>query len=155
MFGRQKKSELSLNFERSPIWEVDATEDAGKYLRSLRQLEISDVVAYFEGTTEREIEHFLELHKAANPEPIAVGTIWPIPTKYHMPLDSDLLAELAQLVDHLKSYFCTHTHIYVPGRVILQWHDAFGTDAMYLGAIAENRVAEFASAIGVSYRREK
>jgi len=43
-------------------------------------------------------------------------------------------------------YFCTHCHVYHNGAVLLEWHDAFIDDPMYVSrAVSEDVVRDFAN----------
>lgn len=86
----------------------------------------------------------------ASPLKVAFGTIWPKPDFYHLPLQSELLEEAADLVDRRGiSLPSIHLHVHDGERVLLEWHDAFCDDPMYVAtSFPRERVEEFARAIG-------
>jgi hypothetical protein len=57
---------------------------------------------------------------------------------------------LAAFLDEAPTgYFCTHCHVYRNGVILLEWHDAFMDDPMYVSrAISEDGVREFANRLG-------
>ncbi len=120
-------------------------------LRSLPILFPTDAFVYFEGTTENRFAAWLVAHAIPAPLKIAYGTIWPKPDCYHLPLQSDLLTEAADFVDRDGiSLPSIHIHVHDGKRVLLEWHDAFCDDPMYVAsAVPRDRVDEFARALGV------
>jgi len=82
---------------------------------------------YCEGTTDRTVQRWLKRH-ALEPAPakVAAGTLLPTPDYYHVPLQPDLMHELAAIVDaEAIALPCLHVHVYREQRVLLEWHDAF------------------------------
>ncbi len=153
LLGYATKQEVAgASLGRGERWVVAPTRDAAALLRSLSILFPADAFAYFEGTTEEHFAAWLAAHSVASPLKVAYGTIWPKPDFYHLPLRSELLNEAADLVDRNGiSLPAVHFHVHNGERVLLEWHDAFCSDPMYLAAsLARDRVEEFARAIGAS-----
>ena len=130
---------------------VPPTRDGTVFLRNLPILFDSNTFVYFEGTTERRFEQWLEEHAVQVQLKIAVGTIWPKSDFYHVPIEPSLLEEAAGLVEqHGIAYPAIHVHVHDTQRVLLEWHDAFSDDPMYVhSTLPMERVDTFARAIGV------
>jgi hypothetical protein len=87
----------------------------------------------------------------------AISTIWPRPHSFHLPASAENLGQLAALAEKCAAMeIAIHLHVYAEGGVLLEWYDAFGRDPFYLsGAISEERVRAFSSALGLSCERTK
>ena len=79
-----------------------------------------------------------------------MGTIWPRPNVFHLSLTAEVMQALTAFLEvHPAGYFCTHCHVYSDGRMLLQWHDAFGSDPMYISRVLEgDHVRDFAAKLG-------
>ena len=118
-----------IRLESSRFWKVTSVRDAEVFLKSLPLLMPEGSVLYLEDLLESEVRDFVEARPAPNPVKVALGTIWPRPHWYHMPLTQKNVTELAELVDeHSVALLCIHIHAYHEGKVLLEWHDAFGKD---------------------------
>ena len=111
---------------------------------------------YFEDTGESHVADYLERVSIPAQAQVAVGTIWPRPDCYHVPFTAATAEAFAQFLEQRPAgYVCTHCHVYHNGVVLLQWHDAFISDPMYLSReISPEKVAEFAARLGSSFRIE-
>jgi hypothetical protein len=150
LLGYATKGDLAGASLQGERWVIPSTEDGGVFLRSLPILFAADSLAYFEGIEEESFKDWLASHAIAPPLKIAMGTIWPKPDFYHVPLRPALMEEAAGLVDRkgivLPSF---HFHVHDGERVLLEWHDAFSDDPMYVSAsIHGGAVEAFARAIG-------
>jgi hypothetical protein len=45
-----------------------------------------------------------------------------------------------------------HFHVYRAGKVLLEWHDAFGQPMLLAGSIPEKKVKSFVDALNMSYK---
>lgn len=154
LLGAAPKSEWGgLRLDKPEVWEVSPTQDRARFLRALPTLFRRPCVLYLEGTTEIGVEQLLTAHAIKDPEQIAIGTIWPRPKRFHVPCTAEFLQTLAQqLESEADPYLCTHLHAYAPGRVQLEWHDAFGSDPMRVSReIEEAAVSAFAQALQTGY----
>jgi len=131
-------------------WRVSPTKDVERFVRALPLVPPEGSVAYFEGTGESHVADYLRRLAIAPQVQVAVGTIWPRPDYYHVPVSRESMEGLAAFLDESPTgYFCTHCHVYRNGVVLLEWHDAFMDDPMYVSRIiGEDVVREFASRIG-------
>lgn len=132
-------------------WVIPATRDAARVLRSLPILFPADAFVYFEGTTDGAFSEWLATHSVPPPLKVAYGTIWPKPDFYHVPLRSELLEEAANVVERRRiEHPSIHLHVHDGARVLLEWHDAFSDDPMYVaGGVPREPVEEFARVLGV------
>jgi hypothetical protein len=146
-----KEDLAGVRLETRERWIVPPTRDVVRFLRSLPILFPASAFVYFEGTTERELTTWLEAHSIAPPLKIALGTIWPKPNFHHLPLRLELLDEVVGLIERnrigIPSY---HLHVHDGARVVLEWHDAFCNDPLYVAtSVPRERVEEFARVLGV------
>ena len=142
-----------LTLDESPTWEVEPTKDFSKFVQALPTLLPGGAVVYLEGTTEPEVEDFLETHRLGEPQKVAIGTIWPMPKRYHIPCSPETMSALASLLDDASvAYLCTHIHAYRNDEMLMEWHDAFYDDPVRISkGIDEGAVASFAEALGKPY----
>jgi len=153
LFGYATKEEAAgSSLEDQHPWVIPPSRDATAILRSLPALFPRDAFVYFEGPAEARFAGWLVAHVIPPPLKIAYGTIWPKPDCYHIPLVAALLEEAAVLVDREGVALpCLHLHVHDGVQVLLEWHDAFVDDPMYVASIVpRDRVEAFARAIGVS-----
>jgi hypothetical protein len=117
----------------SPKWEISPTCDMSAFLRALIDVIPKGSILYLEGgSPDKEIRSYLEARKAPNPIKVALGTIWPRPICYHIPITPENLNGLAELAErHATPEIADHLHIYKGSKVLLQWHDAFYNDPLY------------------------
>jgi hypothetical protein len=142
--------------DRQP-WVVPATRNGAAFLRALPSLLPEGGFVYFEATTDGAFASWGREHAVAAPLKIAYGTIWPRPDWFHIPLAPSLLEEAAALTDeHRIALPSIHVHVHDGTRVLLQWHDAFIKDPIYVAStISRERVESFAERLGVGpVRRE-
>jgi len=128
------------------------TTDPIKFLRALPRLGLAHATLYIEGTADSAVEKFLE-HSCITPNVrVAIGTIWPRPKVWHLPLTEKLIDGLSQILEQRKvPYFCTHIHVYSHDTILLEWHDAFGDDPILLSSeLKAEQIQGFATALGIS-----
>lgn len=138
-----------------PAWEISPPGDPEKFVRALHVLFPMTATIYLEGTSNsRDIIAFFSSRQVAKSIKVALGTILPKPSYYHMPATLENLDGLAKLfANHATPEICIHFHIYDGSRILLEWHDSFGRDPMYVSrSIAEDKVKSFCAAIGSEYK---
>ncbi|MBT8102398.1 MAG: hypothetical protein KJO95_05470 [Gammaproteobacteria bacterium] len=154
ILGIVPKSESEgLTLDESHTWEVEPTRDCSKFVEALPTLLPEGAVVYLEGTTEPEVNDFLENHLLGDPQKVAIGTIWPMPSRYHVPCSTAIMSALAALLNDASiAYLCTHIHAYKNDKMLMEWHDAFYDVPVRISRqIDEEAVASFAEAVGKSY----
>ncbi len=155
LFGRTTASgDAGLQLTEPECWEVSGTKEVERFLRALPILAPEGGIAYFEGTAEPHVAAYLRTVAIPPPVQIAVGTIWPRPDWYHVPLTAEKMESVASFLEtHPAGYVCSHLHVHDGSRILLQWHDAFGGDPMLVArSVGERSVTRFAAAIGSTCR---
>jgi len=153
---RDEQNGISLNLNE-PFWELAGETTFPCLLSELPPLLPPDSILYFEGDSPPEnLQVFLA--KASIPEVshIAFGTIWPRPQTYHVPASIENLSQLAKIME-TKSYpeLAIHFHIYVAGKVLLEWHDAFTQPMLLCNSLTEEAVQKFSQVIGMKAKLVK
>lgn len=126
-------------------WRVSPTKDVELFVRTLPVLVPEGSLAYFEGTGESHVAKYLTEVSVPAQVQVAIGTIWPRQDYYHVPVSQESMEALATFLDEAPAgYFCSHCHVYRNGTILLEWHDAFMDDPMYVSrTISEHVVREF------------
>ena len=153
LFGAVPKKEWGgLHLADPDPWCVSATKDVERFVRALPALMPAGSVVYLEDTAEPHVRRYLENISVPSQVRLAIGTIWPRPDSYHVPLTAETMEALALFLDRNPAgFFCAHCHVYCDGVVLLQWHDAFITDPMYISrTISAEAVDRFAQTLGSS-----
>jgi hypothetical protein len=159
LFGAASREELKgISLGKDAAWEMSPAHDFPSLLRALPILLPGDAVLYLEGgSPPQDIKAFLDAHCVPERSHVAMGTIWPRPHSFHLPASAENLTQLAALAEKCAAMqIAVHLHVYAQGSVLLEWYDAFWKDPFYLsGAISEEGVRAFSSALGLSCKRTK
>ena len=154
LFGAVSKEERDgIRLSDQEPWCVSPTKDVARFLRALPSLVPLGSVAYFEDTAESHVARYLRSVSIPAEAQLAMGTIWPRPDCYHVPVTAETMQNLAVFLEQNPAgLFCTHCHVYRDGVVLLQWHDAFIGDPMYISrTISADAVSAFAEKLGSSW----
>lgn len=138
-----------LRLEEPNPYAFRLSHDGARFFRALPTLVAPTAMLYCEGTTEPHVERWLKQRAIPSPPVrIAPGTLWPRPDYYHVPLRSELMEELAGLVDARGVALpCIHVHVYEDQRVLIEWHDAFLDDPLLVSRrLPEERIRAFVAA---------
>lgn len=124
-----------------PCWRVSAPTDHEEFIRRLHDLLPPRSVLYLEGgSPDRAILEFMHARACEPQLKLALGTIWPRPQVFHIPATVENLTDLAAVFgNHATPEICIHFHAYCEQTVVLQWHDAFFDDPLYLCPSFRNR----------------
>lgn len=135
--------------------EVSGIRDSDKFFRSLVDLLPTPAYLVFEGTSiAHDVCQLLQPAAIAPRRHIPVGTIFPRPVAYHIPVSPSFLVAMADLAaKHAEPEICDHLHAYDDSRVLLQWYDAFDSSMVVDDSIAEESLLEFCDALGATYGR--
>jgi hypothetical protein len=139
---------------RGPCWKVTAPKHHDAFVRQLRDLLPAGSILYLEGgSPSAKLRAILEALAVEPQLKIALGTIWPRPLVLHIPATDENVVPLAGLFGkHATPEICVHFHAYWEREVVLQWHDAFGHDPLYLSCmIPEARVRAFSERRSCSF----
>ena len=153
LFGAVPKDEWGgMRLADAKPWCVSPTKNVERFVRALPALMPSGSIVYFEDTAEPHVRRYLESVSVPSQVRVAIGTIWPRPDSYHVPLTAETMEALAAFLDkNPAGFFCAHCHVYRDGVVLLEWHDAFINDPMYISrTISADAVARFAQTLGSS-----
>jgi hypothetical protein len=133
--------------EPDPI-QLTVTPPPGTLFRALPLLLDPGAVLYWEGRPGRTLAAWLGRHTLEPRAPIEFG-ILPASAFYHLPLDPDILAQLALRVDQPKAVGSrVRIHIHVDERIVLEWRPAFGTSPLLLSRrLPSERIAAFIKAV--------
>lgn len=103
------------------LWEVSSGKDLPSFLRGLIDLVPSESILYLEGgTPTKEIELYLEERRANKITKVALGTIWPRPKCFHIPISSENIEGLAKLTEKIAvPEAAIHLHVYKEDKVLL------------------------------------
>lgn len=140
---------------KNPKWEISPIRDMPAFLRGLIGVIPEDSILYLEGSSpDGEIASYLKERKANKPIKIALGTIWPRPICYHMPFTSENVTGFAEIMEHHATpEGAIHLHIYKNESIILEWHDAFYDDPMYISEeLEEEKIKEFCDKLSLKYK---
>ena len=139
-----------------PRWRVQSVRDVALFLRALAGLAPSASTLYLEGgSPPPAVRAYLEERAAKDICAVQMGTIWPRPAQFHMPATRDNLLGLAELAEGCAApEIAVHLHAYAGGEVLLEWHDAFFDDPIYISnAAPEHHVRAFCHRLGVTCER--
>src|SRR5688572_28482593 len=153
LFGAVPKEEWGgIHLTDAEPWCVGPTRDVGRFVRALPSLMPSGSVVYFEDTAEAHVARYLQSVSVPAQLRVAIGTIWPRPDGYHVPLTAETMDNLvAFLEQNPAGFFCTHCHVDRKSTRLNSSHDAFINDPMYISrSIGADAVAGFAQALGSS-----
>jgi hypothetical protein len=152
--SKEEMKGLHLNMEES-YWEVEGPDDFEETLNALIGWVPKDSILYFEdGSPDNEISAFMNKNSVPEVSHIAMGKIWPRPKVYHLPAKEHILRELAAIMQHHATpELAIHFHIYIKGKVLIEWHDAFSQPMLMNGSISEEKVKAFAGKIGKEYKK--
>ena len=146
---------LRLETERG-YWVLEGDTDLPTFLRALPILISGKAFLYFEGgSPDGKLKDWMNRNMIELPEQVARGTIWPRCEVIHIALTESTIEELALIAQRIAHpELAIHAHVYEPGRMILEWHDAFDNPILIDARIDEDQVTEFARAIGFTVTKQ-
>ena len=109
---------------------------------------------YLEGTSIAPIvAAYLQDRPAADRESVRTGIIWPRPKAFHMPMTTENVAGLVDLMTDLaEPEVCDHLHAYRDGVAYLIWYDAWFDSPLYLHKdVSEDAVRQLCGAFGCEF----
>jgi len=159
MFSRETEDKspwVMIDYDKSH-WEVSCTKDFPSFLRALSGILPSDSVLYIEvGSPADEIKKFFESCCLVGKPIIPMGTTWPKPEFFHLPVNSENLFGLADIAEKYPEFeIAYHVHVHKNNALVLQWYDAF-LDPIHISKdIPEDRIKEFCSKLNIEYQETK
>lgn len=149
-----KEERKGISLENITCWKISPVENFPNFLRALVDLVPAVSTLYLEGgSPKKQIRVYMEERAAKNTTKVAMGTIWPRPQIYHIPITKENLEGLAKFAEKTVSpEICVHLHVYKDKKVLLEWYDAFFTDPFYASKeIEEDKVKEFCKKLKTNY----
>ncbi len=151
---KEEREGISLNRDTS-WWRLDNVRNFPNFLRCLPKIFPEGSVLYLEGTYARDVKKFLNSRRIPNTARVAIGTIWPRPSIFHIPLTPENVLGLAALAERRNRLeICQHLHVYKEENVLLESHDCMDNFADVSGVIAETYIKAFYAEVGCSYKKE-
>jgi hypothetical protein len=109
-------------------------------------------VLYLEDVCSAEGVALASRHRIEPKLKLALGTLWPRPNCFHLPLTRTTANELAEFAEHHATpEIGVHIHAYHCDQVLLEWHDAFGQPLRLSTALPELRVRNFCELLHCNY----
>ena len=138
----------------SRAWDIEEGRiDAEVFFGALPKCLPDASTIVFEGTSfSDEVKGTLSRHAEAGPFPQR-QTLWPRSNLYRCKFSAALCFEMRELSKrHAEPELCDHLSVFRGEEEILAFHD-FGANNIYVsGAISEEAVSAFATALGLKYR---
>ncbi|MBX3356756.1 MAG: hypothetical protein KF724_13765, partial [Phycisphaeraceae bacterium] len=155
IFGAASKAEAAGASLIGPAWEAEPITDAPAFFRALPDLLPSGSILYLEDVCSTEGIALARRYCIEPQLKLALGTVWPRPKFFHLPLTAASAAELAQFAEHHATpEIGVHIHAYHDDQVLLEWHDAFGQPLRLSTALPESRVRSFCELLHCNYNNE-
>ncbi len=139
-------------------WMVSKADSFPAFLRALADLAPAESILYIEGGGEpsSRLDDFLYARSVPEQAHLAMGTIWPRPTVYHLPATRENLFDFAEIAEACGTITpAIHLHLYQGGRVLLQWYDAFFLPFFIAKEIPEEEVRKFCETLSLKYEVEE
>jgi len=153
MLTEQQMAGIMLDMRN--CWEVTKIKgvQAANFFRTLVEMAPEYSIFCLETTAAvDEVKEFLEANKMPPVRKVQLGTLWPKPSVYHIPLNEQTMQQMAQLaVNFAMPEICDHIHIYNESLVLLEWFDAFWQPMYISKKIPENSIKSFCEKIGCDY----
>ena len=138
-----------------PCWEVsDKGLDHAAFFRALPMLVGEGATLVVEGGSHPpELRTLLEGHSVPGRSKVALGTVWPRGTVFHVPASRTVVAALAAVCEHCAyPEICDHLHVYDNDSVLLQWYDAFSQPLWVSKRVSGGAMEAFCGELRVTFR---
>ena len=138
---------------RRPHWKVSRARDLPAFLRALVELLPEDSILSLEdGSPPGQLRQFLDDKAVLEQSHVAMGTVWPRPSVFHVPATAENLLQLADIAESCaEPEVAIHLHVYRRGEVLLQWYDTFADPFQISKKIPEEKVREFCGRLSIHY----
>jgi hypothetical protein len=110
-----------LRFEDEQLASLGHVSDLCALLRAIDETLPKDATHYVEGSSlSPDLMDFLARRRTATRHEVKVGTVWPKPKGFHLPLSGTNLGELRGLAArHAEPEICDHLVVYRESEVLL------------------------------------
>ncbi len=153
---KEELNGIKLNLNE-PFWELEGKTHFGTLLRALTEILPENSILYFEGGSPRgALLDFLKIQSIPEQTHVAVGTLWPRPTYYHIPATKQNISTLADISERIaEPELAIHFHVYSNREIILDWHDAFSQPMLLSGKLKGEKVQAFADKLKMKITKWK
>jgi len=144
------KTPEGITLAAGPCWEISVPAKPDLFIRQLSQLIPENALLYLEGNPVPDVRAFLDMRNVPVDLQVARGTLRPRPEVFYVRATAEHLEGVAELFEHHSvPEVCYHFHVLLGGRIVLQWHDAFGKDPLHIaGDISADKVESLARGLG-------
>ena len=132
-------------------WKTSGSYDFVQFLSAVSYLLTTDSILYFEGVSiSKDVMKFFETNKVSPRVRIESGTLFPKPSMFHLPYNSESVDQLRALSRvHAQPELFDHLMAYEDNSIILAAHDFGGNGPIYISeSRSEQSVQAFAYALG-------
>ena len=156
LLGAASKDEIAgASIGAGPAWSADSIKDAPAFFRALPELLPSGSILYLEDVCSRDGVALATRHCVEPQLKMALGTIWPRPNSFHIPLSRATANELAEFAEHHATpEIAIHIHAYHRNEVLLEWHDAFTSPVRLATTLPETSIRHFCELLHCNYNLE-
>jgi hypothetical protein len=150
-----KSERQGIKLEGDTAWEIDNRKsDASLFFRKIKHYIPEHCIIYLEGTSIRdEVSSYYASNKASNATKVDMGTIWPKPSSYQIPANSEIFDKLVYFLDnYAEPEVCDHLIIYCNSKVLVSGYDFMYPVVWLSRDFSENVVKEFCSKVKCTYK---
>lgn len=138
-------------------WLINFTKsDITLFIREMGILFPQGSIIYLEGTSiSSDVQEYLHSICVKLTARLEIGTIWPRPKIFHIPLVDEYLQKLAEFAEtHVMPQICDHLHVlYKDNEILLQGYDIFDKIVYLSNKIDENLIRAFCTKINCKYKK--
>ena len=148
---------VEITLEGTSVWIVSGVYSTASVIGSLSQIVPNDAILCLEGISiENEVMNLFLNNQIEPKYKIKLGTTWPKPKQFHLPMNKVVVDSLVSLADkHAQPELFDHLSVYCDGTVLLEAYD-FGSDALMISeSIDESLIQQFAKNLNCEYYRLK
>jgi hypothetical protein len=133
-------------------WELLGARDAERFFKNIGSALVGGTTLFVEGTSQSLlVRQTLDNLRVPGPYIPKRQTIWPHPGQWRLPFTPAVLDEMTKLASaHAGPELADHLFIYAGDTPVLEWPDAFSSDApMFISAtVPEQHARDLAKRLG-------
>jgi hypothetical protein len=154
--GKGTRVPQCVSLIEQPHWVVSPTKDLASFLRSLPSICPEGAILCIEGGVHtHKLKEYLRGIAIERTVFFELGTCWPRPRCYHVPITSQTSQELAGFADHCAAMeIASHIHVYSDIQLLIQWFDICSDSCIFFHeSIEEAILASLCCGLKLDYRR--